>query len=231
LYIFLKADKMLAGMFLWINEERGPEMKKMDAKKLRPFLMTCALAAFTTLAFSGCLGGCINIPAITIPVTIAENISLPSTLIALGAGYEFEDFTLGEDIFPEYCDLPSQEDIRQQVEAVAGDFVAGLVTLDSVIVKEVRFEASSGDFSTIDNITVALQVNDQEVNLGSGGPSATDNTKIVLSVPEPPNLIDLLFGESESNCVKPIVHLSGEVPAQNITFSVYLVLEVQVSVG
>lgn len=205
-------------------------MKHTTMRNLRPFLTACILTVLTTIGLSGCLGGCTDIPPIEIPITIAENITLPQALIDLGAGVPFDDFEI-MDSFPPYCDLPTQDEIDQMVEDAVGAYIAGLVHLDSVIIKEVRFEASVGNFSAIDNLALDIRVNGEDVNLGSGGYSAQEPTVISLTVAEPPNLIDLLFGEDTENCVQPIAHITGEVPAQNITFTVKMTLEVEVSVG
>lgn len=192
-----------------------------NAGKLRIWAQRFALVAVMGLAFSGCIGGCIVIPPVTIPVTVLNDATIP--------GLPIDGLPLNRDFnLPQLCDFPSLSELEETVQNSAVGFLANRVEIKDISVTNITFDASAGSFASFQTVTMSLVIGDQVTVIGTGSPNQ-DGTKIILTSDNPPNLYALLKDVPEGTCINGRVTIAGTAPTQNITFDLTMQVRVEVS--
>jgi hypothetical protein len=189
--------------------------------RIHPCVRGAAVVLAMSLMLSGCIGGCIKIPTITIPVTLLSNATVP--------GLPFTGVPINEEFdLPEFCNFPDLGDVEAAIAASPIGFVANLVKIESIIISNITFSADSGTFASFNTISMTLEVDGAPILIGTGSPSA-GGTKIVLTAANPPNLYSILRDLEPGACLQAKIAVAGMTPSEPLTFD--LTMEFQIDLA
>jgi hypothetical protein len=152
-------------------------------------------------------------------VTLIENFEVPS-LETLGEdadpGWVEYLRTQEYEITEELCDLNQvQEELTDRLPA----FLANRLTVRSVRVVALEFEAQEGNFNSINELDTVLTVDEEYYSFYTGvRPEGLGNN---VKLRPKPNL-NLADAINNNECVKTYVRISGELPEEALRFNVVL---------
>lgn len=193
----------------------------MNMLSAKPYRRNVLVAALLCLGLSGCIGGCIDIPTITIPVTLITNANIP--------GLPISGVPINQTFnFPELCDFPDIADIELKVQESPLGFLAKWINIDSVIVTNITVTATAGTLESFDTLSMSLVISGQTFNIGTGSPSS-DGTKIVLTAENPPNLYEALHDLAPGACINAQFGVVGEAPTEALSVTVTSEIQVEAS--
>lgn len=178
------------------------------------------------LGVSGC-----SLPAITAEFPVAENQSLPGTVLPLPL--------FGVPLVPAAtCNLPDEQDFEQAVRERVGAFLARLIRIDAAVLRTVTLavrEGSAGDFSSLTKVEVQLHLLDagggtlETIGLGTAESATGFGRRMTLEVEPPVDLIPLL--RTSADCGAVSVAVSGQSPAAEVRFDAGVRLTIRAGLG
>lgn len=186
----------------------------------RSVVTLLAAVAMLSMIVSGCRGCEVRPIPITIP--FGNNIVIAEGVNGLPAG-SFDNFTLpiGAEDTGEgegECLLDSIGDLVSELESKLPPFLTRLVAIDRVLLQELRFEASSGNFNFLTDIEVTL------ITTGSGGGEqrhtlrgTPSGSQLVLTPVQSLDLWAIL--NAEGACIRGEITISGQTPQNQVVFN------------
>lgn len=179
-----------------------------------------AFGLATVVLLSGMVAGCRGCDVRPIPISIpfGQNLQLGAGINGLPAG-RVTDFEVPLGT-PGQCLLNDLNQIVDEVQASLPSGLSSLVAVDRLLLEELRFEASSGSFSFLEEVELEITTD------GTGGtqthllravPSGVSGNTLVVA---PVNTFDLwALIEGGVDCVTATMTLTGEVPQQPVVFT------------
>lgn len=163
----------------------------------------------TVATTSGCFGIEIDLPPVTLTLPVANNATVPDIL------KENDKLVLN---LPQVCDLPDLGALEQQVRDSLGR-AGGLLTIKSVTLDVLQFDASQGNFDFLDTFTLTFKKDGESVSL-TGDLSAQSNvTAFDLAPPsgQEVDILDLIPGPDE--CLQASFDFTGSIPTEETVYS------------
>lgn len=189
-------------------------------------LRVALVVLVSTLALSGCLGGCINIPPISFTITLLNNVTMPDLGPVAGTQIHDVTVTLPQGI----CNLPTREQIDTTIGAVVPSFLLNLINIKSLTLDRMHATASQGDFSSLTEVALAMKVNEsQTISLGVA--HSPLGTAFVLEPPQPVDLLDVLLNQVQGGCLNAEFTVDGAVPSGAVQFSVTADMTITIELG
>ena len=190
--------------------------------------LSCALAlAALCLVMTGC--------SFQVSVPVLKGVVLPGqSSIGLKADAPGEKIVVGPRSMGEICGFESAETFQESVMADLEDSLTGIPALlvgvmkvTGVLLDEMEFSATQGDFSTIKRIVMDMRAGGE-----STGMFVSENPEgfgaIIELMANPP--YDLLE-DTGGNCVEPFYTLEGDIPEEDVVFDVIMHLTVKYRVA
>lgn len=122
-----------------------------------------------------------------------------------------------------FCEFPNADTVSQMIRASAGDFVAGLIAVDSLELMDVTLTATENNFSALEEIAVFYvpkpvdSIDQPPVELGEGSEPGGFSDLVVLAPPEG-TTVDLyaLVRDNDANpapdCPSAYLTVTGGMP-------------------
>ncbi len=140
----------------------------------------------------------------------------------------------------EVCDLPSEADLKEIIRDAAGDVVAGIFTITRMDVRALLLNATEGDFSDFNRITLYYVpkpvdgVNQPPVVIGTAEATGVFGTQVSLEPPEPVDFLELIRANDANTgpgCSGIYISVSGEIPDETPTWDTDISLDVYTRLG
>ncbi len=205
-------------------------------KAMVRFGALCVFCVAVALGGISCSGGGLISITISMPITLASDLTLDLPEEA-PAGFPIPD-DYSQFSVP-LCDLPTSQDLEQMVIDTAGELLGGLIQLQAIKLTSMTLEATGGDFSSLTSLAVAWQpkpVNDVEqadILLGEAESQDGLSDPLVLTGGDPVDLLQLIEAEEANpaeGCPELNVEIAGTVPETAPVFDVIATVDVTVGI-
>ena len=168
--------------------------------------------SFSMLAAGILLAGLPGCNGIELPIEVTIPVSQGSNIVAANETDGDVDVVVGA-----FCDLVNKEDLDALIRQFGGDLIADLVEITRVELDGVTITATSGNFDTFTSSDISLVfLAADPLQLGIADDAQGLGSAFELTQDEP---VDLLNDLEDGECGAPTLHLEGEAPAADITFS------------
>lgn len=188
-----------------------------------PLFRAAMLVLVTSLALSGCLGGCLQPPPLKITINLLNNATIPG--LPLAGTPIAETFDL-----PRICNLPSLSVVEEFARGAAGGLFSDWVKIDKVEVSRMTFTAKSGNFDSFNSISMAFIANETPYPLGHATNIDGLGTGFELLPETPVDLLNIFFVEGSNGCINTQIALMGVVPGDPIVFDLETELTITVRI-
>lgn len=161
-----------------------------------------ALCGLAVLGLSGCNTE-VQLPTVTLTLPLASNALVPDVSL--------KDDKLSFEL-PEVCDLPDLAALEEEVREALGP-AGGLIVIEAVLLDNIKFSASSGNFDFLDTFILTFSKDDESLDLSADLSGLTNITQFELAPDENEeiDIIELLPGPDE--CLQAEIDFTGSVPS------------------
>jgi hypothetical protein len=194
-----------------------------------------AVAAGLIAILAACTPQGLNIGPIPVSLPVDGGSIDPSQFVLVPGGIEF-DYTTDQD----FCGLPTEQEIIDQMPSIGSIDVSGLVTLKKINLSDIVLTATTGDFSFLHEITVSFvpkPVNGQEqdpVVIGYAYSPDGFGNSITLIPPDDVNLLDLIRANDDNpatGCPKIQMDVRGTKPSQLVEWEGKVDSDIYATIG
>ena len=152
-------------------------------------------------------------------VTLLDNVDVPSReAIGQDADPGWIEFLDGQDyeLTEEFCELAQ---VKEDLQNMLPGFLENLISIKSVKVVSVDFEAQEGNFDSINELDTVLTVDDVFYSFYTGVRPEGLGEGARLK-PEP--ALDLADAINDGDCISAYLRISGQLPENTLKFNVIL---------
>jgi hypothetical protein len=181
------------------------------------------------LLFTGCLGERLPLPPVTLEFTVTQN-----EVFGPGAGVPAGTTLNNTPLIGELtCNLPTIDDIRDQIRAEVGEVAAGFIEIEELRVKRASLIPTQGSFGSLTMVAlsgIAVGIDGfAPVMIGMANSIQGFNGPIDIY----PNGVDILplFEVGPPACGAIILNASGISPSEDVIFDGEVVVEAYFSLG
>ena len=150
-------------------------------------------------------------------VTLLENVEVP-TLETLGQDADpgWVDYLDGQDyeLSEEFCGLAQ---VKEDLQNMLPGFLANIITVQSVSVVSLDFEAQAGNFNSINELDTVLTVDDEYYMFYTGIREEGLGDGVSLKPKPALNLADSI---NNGDCINAYLRISGQLPETALRFNV-----------
>lgn len=225
---------VLVSMFVQLHQGvyRGYPLKKGRAMRNRAKLWLSYAALLVVLAVS--MTGC----SFDVSVPVLKELVLPGqSSLANASGLKTNaegKIVLGPLSLGELCGFQNATTFQETVLTELEDSITGLPALflgsmkiTGVLLNEIEFAATTGDFSTLDRIVLELRADGESTGAFVAQNPDGFGASIGLVADPPYDLV----ADSGGNCIEPFYTVEGDIPPEDVVFDLILHLTIKYRVG
>ncbi len=186
------------------------------------------LISIISLVSAGCIGGCIKTEIPFTKKIISGTIS----------GEPGQDLRVDKDIsIAKVCgqfDIDTlKEQVKEEIQKLpfGSGFLSMLVNrikIRNLWVEKITIQATVGDFSRFENVTLKIKVGNGEIDYGAGTFNK-NRTEIVFEKGELVDIYPFIKDLPDGGCIEGTIHITGYNPQNDINFDANAEMEVKVS--